>query len=621
MKFFKLLYQIFRGIREFVLSLFFVIFVMICFAFTSFFTGSKTNKPSVQEGLLTLRLNGYLADNQDEYGNFYRLLGAELNNREEPQKYSTFDVAQAIEYAAQDSRITGLMLDLGKLQAADYPSLSYLGNKINDFKKSGKPVVAVGILYSQSQYYLASFADHIYLNEAGAVDIHGLNYSTLYFKSLFDKIEAKPEIFRVGTYKSAVEPLIRNDMSPEAKQNASLWLNTMWQQVRDNVGENRNIPTENVLPEMPKLLTLYKQAKGVESQYALNQKLVTRLVQGEESIKQALREDFEFSDQAMQAVEFEDYFATLPDRFNRKSSEKIAVVNVEGEITMGESTDTTAGAETIVKILKRVKEDNAVKGLILRINSPGGSAVASELIRQQVQEIQDAGKPVVASMGGMAASGGYWIAATSDKIVADPNTLTGSIGIFGVMFNLEQTAKNLGVREDGIATSQLANISGLKPLTPEQRSLIQMTIENGYDRFLQLVSTGRNLSVAEVDKIAQGQVWLGTTAKEKGLVDELGDFDTALFVINKLLYSEKENSAPTLEPQLVPQLMPQWFTEEDSSFFAELSRNMKAGGQIKLSDWFDLPVAKQAQKSVEAMAKFNDPKNTYLYCLACGAVK
>lgn len=617
MKFFKLLYQIFRGIREFVLSLFFVLFVMVCFAVTSLFTNSKSTKPVAQEGLLTLRLNGYLADNQDEYGNFYRLLGAELNNREEPQKYSSFDVALAIEQAAQDSKITGLMLDLGKLQEADYPSLSYLGNKISDFKKSGKPVVAVGILYSQAQYYLASFADQIYLNEAGAVDIHGLNYSTLYFKSLFDKIEAKPEIFRVGTYKSAVEPLIRNDMSPEAKQNASLWLNTMWQQVRSNISENRDIPTENVLPEMPKLLTLYKQANGVESQYAFNQKLVTHLVQGEESIKQALREDFEFSDQAMQAVEFEDYFATLPDRFNRKAKEKIAVVNVEGEITMGESTDTTAGAETIVKILKKVKESDEVKGLILRINSPGGSAVASELIRQQVQEIQAAGKPVVASMGGMAASGGYWIAATSDKIVADPNTLTGSIGIFGVMFNLEQTAKNLGVREDGIATSQLANISGLKPLTAEQRSLIQLTIENGYDRFLQLVSAGREISKADVDKIAQGQVWLGTTAKEKGLVDELGDFDTALAVITKLLHSTQESDSPTL----VPQFVPQWFSEEDDSFFAELSRNMKAGVQIKLGDWLDLPVAKQAQRSVEAMAKFNDPKNAYLYCLACGTVR
>lgn len=613
MRFFKILYQIFRGIREFVLSLFFVLFVLVCFAFASLFSSGKSSKPAIQEGFLSLNLNGYLADNQDEYGNFYRLLGSELSNTSEPQKYSTFDVALAIEEAAKDPRITGLMLDLGKLQAADYPALRYLGNKINDFKKSGKPVVAVGVTYSQAQYYLASFADQIYLNEAGAVDIHGLNYSSLYFKSLFDKIEAKPEIFRVGTYKSAVEPLIRDDMSNEAKQNAGLWLNAMWHNVQTQISENRQIPHENVLPEMPKLLALYQQAEGVEAQYALNQKLVTRLVQGEGSVQQAIASDFKLSTfKEVQAVDFDDYFANLPDRFNRKLKEKIAVVNVEGEITMGESTDTSAGAETLVKILKRVKEDNSVKGLILRINSPGGSAVASELIRQQVKELQEAGKPVVASMGGMAASGGYWIAATSDAIVADPNTLTGSIGIFGVMFNLEKTAKNLGVREDGISTSQLANISGLKPLTAEQRKLIQMTIENGYDRFLKLVSEGRGLSIEAVDNLAQGQVWLGGIAKEKGLVDELGDFDTAVQVMNTLLQGEKAS---------VPALQPQWFSEEDTSFFGELSRNMKAGVQLKISDWFDLPLAKQVQKSAETMAKFNDPKNAYLYCLACGSVK
>lgn len=609
---FKTLYQIFRMIREFVLSLFFVVFVMICFVFTSLFTSSN-HTPPIKSGFLTLRLNGYLADNPEEYGDLYRLLNSELNHQEEPQKYSTFDIALAIEQAANDSRIEGIVLDLGKLQDADYPALTYLGNKLKNFRKENKPIVAVGVLYSQAQYYLASFADKIYLNQAGAVDIHGLSYTPLYFKSLFDKIEAKPEIFRVGTYKSAVEPLIRDNMSPEAKGNASLWLSAMWSQVNETISENRQIAKEAVLPDLPILLKRYQEVSGNDAQYALKQGLVNQLFSGEEALKRQLRDDFKLPEKhEPNFIELEDYLTEIPDRFEETHENKIAVVTVEGEITMGESTEETSGSETIVKTLQRVKEDKYVKGLILRINSPGGSAVASELIRQAVNEVQASGKPVVASMGGMAASGGYWIAATSDKIVADANTLTGSIGIFGVMFNFEQTAKNLGIREDGIATSKLANISGLKPLSEEQRRLIQLNIENGYQQFLRLVSQGRGMTEEDVDYIAQGQVWIGKDAYQSGLVDELGDFDFAVNLLHQMIISQNEENAPKKV---------QWFTAEDNSFFGELSRNMKQNAQYQLASLFDLPVAKQAKKATDVMKKFNDPKNSYLYCLACAKVR
>ena len=609
---FKTLYQIFRMIREFVLSLFFVVFVMICFVFTSLFTSSN-HTPPIKSGFLTLRLNGYLADNPEEYGDLYRLLNSELNHQQEPQKYSTFDIALAIEQAASDSRIEGIVLDLGKLQDADYPALTYLGNKLKNFRKENKPIVAVGVLYSQAQYYLASFADKIYLNQAGAVDIHGLSYTPLYFKSLFDKIEAKPEIFRVGTYKSAVEPLIRDNMSPEAKGNASLWLSAMWSQVSETISENRKMAKEAVLPELPILLKRYQEVSGNDAQYALKQGLVNQLFSGEEALKRQLRDDFKLPEKnEPNFIELEDYLTEIPDRFEETHENKIAVVTVEGEITMGESTEDTAGSETIVKTLQRVKEDKYVKGLILRINSPGGSAVASELIRQAVNEVQASGKPVVASMGGMAASGGYWIAATSDKIVADANTLTGSIGIFGVMFNFEQTAKNLGIREDGIATSKLANISGLKPLSEEQRRLIQLNIENGYQQFLRLVSQGRGMTEEDVDYIAQGQVWIGKDAYHSRLVDELGDFDFAVNLLHQMIMSRNEENAPTKV---------QWFTAEDNSFFGELSRNMKQNAQYQLASLFDLPVAKQTKQATDVMKKFNDPKNSYLYCLACAKVR
>ena len=555
-----------------------------------------------------------MADNREEYPDFYRLLEAEMGN-EQPQKYSTFDVASAIRQAKVDEKITGLVLDLAKFEDGDYPSLDYLGKLIKDFQASGKPVIAIGHSFSQKQYYLASFADQIYLNNAGAVELEGLKYSTLYFKSLFDKIEATPYIFRVGTYKSAVEPLIRDDMSAEAKQNATAWLYPMWQNVKEKLAENRKISAENIVPPLDKLIAMRKQTQGNEADFALKQQFVTH-INSQAEIRQALADKFGADDEkGFKSIDYQDYASGLIDRFNRKGENKIAVVNIEGEITMGESLENTAGADTIIAQLQKVKQDKSVRGLVLRINSPGGSALASELIRQEVEAIQKSGIPVVTSMGGIAASGGYWIAATSDKILADKNTLTGSIGIFGVMFNLEKTAKNLGIREDGIATSPLAEISSLKPLSEEQKMLIQMSVEQGYREFLDLVSRGRNIAKADVDNIAQGQVWLGTVAKEKGLVDQLGDFDDALYAMSELLKQQRSENKPAYE-----KLVPQWFSDRDESLFAELSRSLNSKMQVSFAKWLNLPIAKQADDFAQTFAKFNDPQYRYLYCLQCGEI-
>lgn len=619
LKLLKALYRVFRCIREGVVTLFFLLFVMISFAFVSLLSSfndkAETEAMSTfDHGALVLNLNGYLADNREEYPDFYRLLEAEMGN-EQPQKYSTFDVASAIRQAKVDEKITGLVLDLAKFEGGDYPSLDYLGKLIEDFQASGKPVIAIGHSFSQKQYYLASFADQIYLNSAGSVELEGLKYSTLYFKSLFDKIEATPYIFRVGTYKSAVEPLIRDEMSAEAKQNATAWLYPMWQNVKETLAENRKISAENIVPPLDKLIEMRKQTQGNEADFALKQQFVTH-INSQAEIRQALADKFGADDEkGFKSIDYQNYASGLIDRFNRKGENKIAVVNIEGEITMGESLENTAGADTIIAQLQKVKQDKSVRGLVLRINSPGGSALASELIRQEVEAIQKSGIPVVTSMGGMAASGGYWIAATSDKILADKNTLTGSIGIFGVMFNLEKTAKNLGIREDGIATSPLAEISSLKPLSEEQKMLIQMSVEQGYREFLDLVSRGRNIAKADVDKIAQGQVWLGAVAKEKGLVDQLGDFDDALNTIGELIKQKRSEDKPAYE-----NLVPQWFGDRDESLFAEFSRSLNSKMQMSFAKWLNLPIAKQADDFAQTFAKFNDPQYRYLYCVQCGEI-
>ncbi|AUI66147.1 MULTISPECIES: signal peptide peptidase SppA [Glaesserella] len=615
----KGIYQIFRCIRELVLSIFFILFVLVCFALTALLAtdpqGQKREIP-FEKGALTLNLDGYLADNHDEFGDFNRFIRSELGGSDEPMKISTFDVVRAINKARKDEKITGLVLDLTYFTGGDIPSLSFVGNEIERFKQSGKPVIAIGEAYSQKQYYLASYADKIYLNKAGFVDLHGLSYSNLYFKSLLDKIEAVPHIFRVGTYKSAVEPFLRDDMSPEAKENAQLWLNKLWAKFSEEIAKNRGIQAKDIVPEPSRLLQQYKEIKGDDAQYALKQNWVTELSTYKQIREMLIAQFGEDIDGNYNSIDFLDYSATLSDRFDVSGENKIAVINVEGAIVLGESDEEVAGSDTIIKLLRDAREDTNVDGVILRINSPGGSAMASELIRQEVEDLQQAGKPVVASMGGMAASGGYWIAATSDKIIASPTTLTGSIGIFGLSVSFEKTAKNLGVSEDGIATSPLAQQTALKPLSKEQAEMIQISIEHGYDRFLELVSKGRKMTKTEVDKVAQGQVWLGETALEKGLVDELGDFNTAYVAVSELI-NQKRKAEGKSEIQ---GFKTQWFIDEPSDLLGQVMRDFKLNMKVKLISWLELPFSQQTKQQLGTLSRFNDPKQSYLYCLNCGTV-
>lgn len=615
---FKHLYRVFCFVREVVVSLIFILFVLACFALAGFW-GNKNQKaePLFEKGALMLNLDGYLADNHDEFSELSRLLQSELGGSSEPLKISTFDVVQAIRAAQYDDRITGLVLDLGYFDGGDYPSLEYVGTEIERFKESGKPVIAVGEYFTQQQYYLASFADKIYLNRAGFVDLHGLSYNNLYFKSLFEKIEAEPHIFRVGTYKSAVEPFIRDDMSPEARKNAVLWLSQLWKNVSERVQNNRKLPNATLVPSAAEYLQAFRAAKGDDGEYALAQKWVTELTTTDE-MRRALIEQFgEDQDGSYQHIDFFSYMSQVPDRFDVHSSNKIAVINIEGEIVFGGSDDSSAGSDSIVPLLRQARLDKDVQGVILRINSPGGSAIASELIRQEAEAIQKAGKPVVTSMGGMAASGGYWIASTSDKIIASPSTITGSIGIFGLSVTFQKTAQNIGLYEDGIATSFLADQSELKPLSKEQGEVIQLSIENGYQRFLELVSRGRGIPLEQVDKLAQGQVWLGNSAKEHGLVDSLGDFGDAYDTLSGLINQKRQaNQQAEIETFDV-----QWLIEEPSDLLNALFQELSLSLRTQLAQHFNLPLQQKLREPLGLLSKFNDPKHSYLYCLNCGTVK
>lgn len=609
-------------LRNAVMNLVFLFFVLLM----AFFVGLTVNKKEKIElvgnqGALLLNLDGYLADNRENTMDWQAVL-QEMEGQAVPRQISTFDVFYAIQQAENDDRIQGLVLDLNYFEGGDLPAMNYIGKAIQDFKKSGKPVIAVADYYNQTQYFLASFADEIYVNPQGQVAIQGLSAESLYFKSLLEKLAITPHIFRVGTYKSAVEPFLRDDMSAEAKQNLQRWLNKKWQNYQQVVAENRQIPLQDILPEPQRYLSDLAALKGDSAAYTQQRKLVTQSATRLEIDKKLTALFGEDKEKAFKFVELEHYLAALPDRIYTENPSKIAVVNVEGTIVDGDSFEQDVGGDTVAGLLRQAYDDKAMKAVILRVNSPGGSAFASEIIRQEVENLQQIGKPVVVSMGGMAASGGYWISATSDYIVADKNTITGSIGIFALFPTFEKSLKKMGISSDGVKTSPLSESSLFSPLSPELSKIYQLEIEHGYEQFLNIVAQGRQLSKTQVDKLAQGQIWLGEEAYANGLVDELGDFDVA---VNKAI--ELINEKLPKEQQLPREnIGVEWIEEEDDSLLGAVLKDMKKRGSATLksavTNWLGLPKEmQQVQKQLGVLNKFNDPKGQYLYCLNCAKVQ
>ena len=622
LKFLKYCWRGLNFIRDCVMNLVFLLFVLLLGAIlslSSYMDGEKVELVG-EQGALLLNLDGYLADNRDSQPEWERAL-QELDNQHVPGKISTFDVVYAIEQAANDERIKGLVLDLNYFEGADIPALEYVGESLKNFKKTEKPVIAFSDNYTQAQYLLASYANEIYLNPRGSVFIQGLAAQNLYFKEMLDKLEVTPHVFRVGTYKSAVEPFLRNDMSPEARRNLQQWLNGMWTNYKDIIATNRKIDQNSVLPDAKTFLKELKALKGDSTAYVEKRKLVTQLASRSELDKKLIELFGSNKDDEPKLLTFNRYLKALPDRMLSEDSEyKIAVVNVEGVIVDGESYQDEVGGNTVSRLLSEANADKDVKAVVLRVNSPGGSAFASEVIRQEVDALQKAGKPVVVSMGSMAASGGYWISSTADYIVADKNTITGSIGIFALFPTFEKTIKKWGISSDGVATSELSDLSLLRPLSSELNDVFQMEIEYGYDEFLSVVSKGRKLSKEEVNKIAQGQVWLGQDAYKNKLVDEIGNFDTAL---NKAI--ELAN-AKLADDQKSDDYSVEWFVEEDDSTLDKLMTGLR--GSVKslvkstVDETIGLPKeAAQIKQSLGVLTKFNDPKGQYLYCLNCGRIR
>ncbi len=495
-------------------------------------------KPLPEQAFLRLQPSGMLVEQLTYVEPLEQILG---QGAEHPSETLLRDLVEALTSAKDDPRITGLVLDLDYLAGGGINKLQTLGAAIIEFKGSGKPVIAVGNNYSQEQYFLASFADEIHLNPMGAVILSGYGSYRPFFKDALDKLKINFHVFRVGDYKDAVEPFMRNDMSMASKAQTSLWLNELWQAYMTGVESNRDLPVDTIDDYVSNMSHNLGLAGGSAAQLALRHGLVDHLSSSPAMRKrlQSMAGSNAKRDDYLQ-VGVEEYLFHLSLQLDEAPSEdKIALIVAKGTIYDGKRPEGDIGSKSFSELLAEVRKNKDIRALVLRIDSPGGSAFASEVMRREIEQIQKSGIPVVVSMGSLAASGGYWIAAGADQIWASPTTITGSIGVFGVVPTFEKSLASLGIYSDGIGTSPLADIYHLdRAMSPQAKQLIQLGVNNIYQQFLDLVAKGRDSTSGNIHEIAQGRVWTGRKARELGLVDELGSLDDAIAAAAELAQLE-----------------------------------------------------------------------------------
>ncbi|MHB8815183.1 MAG: signal peptide peptidase SppA [Steroidobacteraceae bacterium] len=534
---------------------------------------------------------------------------------QERQETLLWDLVEAIRGAATDNRIRVLVLDLDKMDGAGQPMLEELAAAIGKFRASGKPVIAYGTVYDQDEYYLAAQADKVYLDPSGYVMIEGFSRYSLYFKGLLQKLGVDINVFRVGTFKSAVEIFTRNDMSPADKQQSLAYLNTLWSTYQSAMTGARKLPAgaiENYVDSLPKSVSA---ANGDAAKVALQAGLVTALANRLQVRRQLIGlvgEDK--STGSFNQISAEDYARIVDARktiHDGDGNASIGVIVASGEIRDGKAPPGTIGGDSLAELIRQARFDKDIKAVVLRVDSPGGSVAASEEIYQELQALRAAGKPLVVSMGDLAASGGYYISAPANQIWASPATLTGSIGIFAIIPTISQTLSKVGVGVDGVGTTALAGALSIeRPLSPEISGLLQSQVDRGYQQFLDRVASGRRETPQQIDAIGQGRVWAGADARRIGLVDRLGTLEDAVKAaaqFAKLTRYQVEFVQPHLgwTEQLLQQTQARAAGAAVSLFHADA----QSLGLAEVANRLD-PVA----RDLGQLARFSVPGHLYSYC-------
>ncbi len=589
--------------------IFLVIFVGIIIAITSQEDDQLTVKAN---SALLLTLNGQLVIEKESVDPFEQFLQDAMGSEPDNPEVLVRDVVKVIENAKQDRRIKALVLDLQGLSGGGLDKLRTVARAINDFKTSEKPVYAIGDYYTKEQYYLAAHANHVYLNPMGSLLLDGYGRYGMYFKDFLEKLKVTTHIFRVGTYKSAVEPLIRNDMSEAAKEAERKWLDGYWQQYKEDVAAARGIPLSNFDETLEGLLAKFEQAGGDFANYALQNNWVDALKTREDVRVELTGLVGENEDNhGVNVTNFNTYLKVVNPPLPSINSDidQVAIVVAKGTILNGNQKAGTIGGDSTARLLRKARLDENVKAVVLQIDSPGGSTLGSEIIRQEVLELKNAGKPVVVSMSTYAASGGYWIAANADRIFASPSTITGSIGVFGMFMTYENSLDYLGIHSDGVGSNELAGFSAVRPLAPEFGQILQRNVETSYGNFLSLVSNARDMTVDEVDDVAQGRVWIGTDALELGLVDELGTLEDA---VNAAAEFAELDNYDTFYVQRTLSAQELFWKEFFGQAFTFVGKWQFANSDSALINEF-----KRVLGEFDIFNELNDPMGTYILCLQC----
>lgn len=587
-----------------------VLFFGLLFLFIGSFMSDKNRIIIEENTVLMLNVKGDVVEQKHHIQPMDAFINEALGQKDQNPEVLLTDIVDVIKTAANDNNVSLLVLKLGQMNRSGLTKMSIIADALEIFKQSGKQIIAIGENYTQDQYYLASYADEIWLDPNGWVILDGYGRYQLYYKSALDKLAISQHIFRVGTYKSAVEPYMRDDMSEAAKVANKLWLNDLWQHYKINVATQRGFEVTNFDESAEQLVKKLQSVNGDVGKYALDNGWVDQLKTRNE-IELAIKTKLNVTDEkkSFKSIGFKQYLNTFMSPFPNQQSntDTIAIIVAKGTILNGTQKAGEIGGDSTAKLLKKARKNDNVKAVVLRVDSPGGSAFASEIIRQEVELLKQAGKPVVASMGTYAASGGYWISASADKIYAAPTTITGSIGIFGLFMTFEKALSKLGIYTDGVGTTDFAGFSPTRPLPQGVGDIIQMNVNKGYQDFITLVADNRNMTPEQVDEIAQGRVWSGAKAKELGLVDELGGLDAAIDEAAALANITNYETL-LIEKELSP---------------ADLFMKNLFGQAASLipSSAITLGPVEQAMAKIKTelnhLNQLNDPKGIYTLCSSC----
>lgn len=463
------------------------------------------------------------------------------------------DLVDVVDQARDDDRITALVLDLERLEGAGLPLLQNLAQSIRWFRESGKKVYAYAESYSQRQYFLAAQADEVYLDPMGYVLLEGYGYYRTYLRGTLDKLAVDVNVFKAGSHKSAPDEWTRADMSREDRENAEVWIGALWDGYKADVAAARKLEPNLVQAYADEAAEGIKATGGDLAQYALARGLVDGLktrLEFEAIVAKVAGEDDETG---YSAVDWRGYlpYVRSEEALDARGDPSVGVIVASGEIVDGEHSPGIVGGDSLAKLLRKARMDDDVAAVVLRIDSPGGSIMASEVIRREVAALRASGKPVVASMGTVAASGGYYIAMDADKILAAPTTITGSIGVFAVIPTFQRTLDKIGVTNDGFGTTRLSGQTDLdRGLGPEAKVILQASVEHAYRRFVESVAEARKRRFEEIDSLAQGRVWIGADAKAAGIVDDLGNVDDAIAEAAKLAKLGEDYGVRWMEQEL-----------------------------------------------------------------------